>query len=152
MLGRGGAPLTTSPSVDEAPGTCTGSHIMYRELCQGGGGDNFSLLTNGTARLCFLLLFLFFRQSARESVSATRHSVSSSFNLLKEPVESQRQPSCLCMLLEVLELLAQATGGRERENKRRSTGKAMRSKMRGRMDWKERRGWGGGVCVCALYK
>ena len=56
-------------------------------------------------------------QLGRESVSALSViQFLSSFNLLKEPVESERQPSCLCALWEGLELPSRTTrgGGKQR--------------------------------------
>lgn len=90
--------------------TCTGSHVSEAE--------ETSLLTSGTADLpCFHFFFFMGGQAASQRVSECCsvirfHPV---LNLLKEPVESQRQPSCLCTLLEGLELPTQATIERERE-------------------------------------
>lgn len=76
------------------------------------------------------------------------HSVLSSFNLPKEPVESERQPSCLCALWEGLEPPSRTTReGRQRMIDRE--GDEIQDERRNGLVG--RRGeWGG--CVCALYK
>ncbi len=77
------------------------------------------------------------------------HSVSSSFNLLKEPVESQRQPSCLCTLLEGLELPTRAT----RERKQMTIdgeGDEIQDERRNGLEGTKTE-VGGGEGLCALY-
>lgn len=124
--------------------TCTGSHVSEVE--------ETSLLTSGTAALlCFIYLFLMGVQPESQWVLLS-HSVSSSFNLLKEPVESERQPSCLCTLLEGLELPTQATRQRERE-KTNDDRRGGRWNPRWEEEWigRNEEAGKGGVCVCVLF-
>lgn len=84
------------------------------------------------------------RQPARESVSPAQsfHPVITSW---KEPVESQRQPSRLCALLEGLELATQATrerggGGTNDDRRRVGEGDEIQDERRNGLD--RRRGAG----------
>lgn len=120
---------------------------MYRESCQWGGGNK--PVDHWDCRSPVFSFFFFYGWPGSQPESQwvlLRHSVSSSF---KPPERASGVSKTAVLSLYALGGFGAADPGhnreRERENKWRSTGRAMKSKMRGGMDGKDEEA---GVCVC----